>query len=441
MDRGVFAFTAAVALLTSVVFGLVPAAQSLEGSVISSLGSGVRTTGSRGQRRIREAFVASQVAVALVLLTGAGLFSRSLRELTQVDPGIEATNVATFRLSLDPVEGTADETVRYYDGLQKLLAEVPGVVSVGAAQTLPLNPVGNDFRRPYRPSGSGIASADAPTVQMRITTPSYVDAIGMRVLKGSSLPETASLGEPLVALVNEALSARLWPDGGAVGETLEVDFREGWQPYTVAGVVQDVKHYGLREEAVPEIFISHSQSPYVAMSIVVRTTGDPGAMTETLRSVVLSHQPMQPPHNFVSLEDLLSASTAEERFLSVLLTVFAGIALALAASGVYGVISYSVSHRRREIGVRMALGAEPRQVVVDVLARAVMMAGIGLLVGLAAVAVLSGAIEGLLFGVTPMDLRTNLGVGVGLLGVSTVAAYLPARRSAWVPPSDALRSE
>lgn len=441
VDRGVFVFTVVVALLTTVVFGLVPAAQALKGSIASSLGGGVRATGSTAQRRISEAFVASQVAVALVLLTGAGLFSKSLQELTEVEPGIDATNVATFRVSLDPVEGTAEEIVLYYDGLQKLLAEVPGVVGVGAAQTLPLNPVGNDFRRPYRPSGSGIESADAPTVQMRIATPSYVAAIGMQILEGSSLPETASLGDPLVALVNETLAARLWPAGGGVGETLEVDFRGGWMPYTVMGVVRDVKHYGLREDAAPEIFISHYQSPYVAMSIVVRTTGDPAAMTETLRSVVLSHLPMQPAHNFVTLDELLLASTAEERFLSVLLTLFAGIALALAATGVYGVISYSVNHRRREIGVRMALGAEPSRVVGAVMARAVAMAGIGLVVGLVTVAILSGAIEGLLFGVSPHDLRTNLVVGVGLLAVSAVAAYLPARRAAWVPPSDALRSE
>jgi putative ABC transport system permease protein len=275
---------------------------------------------------------------------------------------------------------------------------------------------------------------------MRITTPSYVDAIGMRILEGSSLPEIAALGDPLVALVNETLAKRLWPEGGGVGETLEVDFRAGWQPYTVMGIVQDVKHYGLREQAVPEIFISHYQSPYVAMSIVVRTTGDPAAMTETLRSVVLSHQPMQPAHNFVSLDELLSASTAEERFLSVLLTLLAAIALVLAATGVYGVIAYSVGHRRREIGVRMALGAEPSRVVGGVMARAVTMAGIGLVTGLVTVAILSSSVEGMLFGVTPSDLRTNLIVAVGLLGVSAVAAYLPARRAAWVPPSDALRS-
>ena len=161
----------------------------------------------------------------------------------------------------------------------------------------------------------------------------------------------------------------------AVGESFDIDFRGGWLPYRVVGVVQDVKHYGLRADVLPEAFLSHPQVPYVAMSIVAKTVGAPGAMFETLRAVVLSHQPMQPAHNFVSLETLLEESTAEERFLSTLLTLFAGIGLVLATTGVYGVIAYSVSYRRREIGVRMALGAEPGQVVGSVLKQALFMAG------------------------------------------------------------------
>ena len=441
LDAGVFAFTAIVAALTSVVFGLVPAAQVLRGSEVSSWQDGVRTTGGQTQRAVREAFVASQVAVALVLLTGAGLFSASLGELTSVDPGFDAAHVATFRVSLDPVEGTAGETVRYYDGLLERLASVPGVMSVGAVQTLPLNPVGNDFRRPYRPAGSAIESADAPAVQMRITTPGYVAAMGMRILEGTPLPESASFGEPLVALVNRTLASRLWPDGGAVGGTLEVDFREDWLPYTVGGVLQDVKHYGLRANPTPEIFLSHDQVPYIAMTIVARTVGDPNAMTEALRAAVRAHRPMQPPHNFVSMEGLLSASLAEERFLSMLLTLFAGVGLILATTGVYGVIAYTVNHRRREIGVRMALGAEPGRVVRDVLMRALVIAAVGLAAGLVAVAILGGVIEGLLFGVTPADPRTNLLVGALLVLVSAVAAYLPARRAAWIAPSEALRAD
>jgi putative ABC transport system permease protein len=441
IDSGVVAFTAALAVLTSILFGLVPALQALRGSVSSSLGDGTRTSSTASQRRVREVFVASQVAIALVLLTGAGLFSASLKEVMNVDPGIEVADVATFRVSLDPVEGTAEETARYFESLEARLAEVPGVTAVGAAQTLPLNPVGNDFRRPYRRFGSPLESADAPTVQMRIVTPGYVDAIGMKLLAGGPIPESAALGEPLVAVVNQTLARRLWPRGEAVGETLEIDFRDGWQPYTVVGVLQDVRHYGLRAETQPEVFLAHRQVPYLAMSLVVKTSGEAGAMTEALRASVLSHVPMQPPHHFVTLDDLLSASIAEERFLSVLLLVFASIGLALATTGVYGVIAYSVNHRRGEIGVRMALGAPPRRVVTGVFSNALTIAGAGMVVGLGAVAALSGLVEGLLFGVSPGDLRTTMLVVTVLLVASAVAAYVPARIAARVAPAEALRAD
>jgi putative ABC transport system permease protein len=441
IDASVLAFAVVMAGLTSVVFGLVPAAQTLRASVGAPLRDGTRTTATRMQRRVREAFVASQVAVTLVLLTGAGLFASSLAAVLDVDPGVEPANVATFRVSLDPVDGSEEEIVRYYEGLLERLADVPGVVRVGASQTLPFSPVGNDFRRPFRAAGSGIESADAPAVQMRITTPGYAEAIGMRLIEGSPLPESASLGEPLVALVNQTLALRLWPDRSPVGETIEVDFREGWEPYTVVGVVRDVKHYGLREAALPEIFLSHRQVPYLAMSLVARTVGDPALMTETLRSVVLSHQPMQPAHNFVSLADLMSSSTAEERFLSVLLALFAGIALALATTGVYGVIAFSVSHRRREIGVRMALGADAHRVVGGVLLGAVSMAVVGVAVGTGIVTLLARPIEGMLFGVSGDDPGTKLLVGAVLLTVSVVAAWVPARRAARVAPSEALSAE
>lgn len=441
IDGGVFAFTAVLACATGILFGLAPALHALGASLRGSLGDGARRTAGRGHRRLREAFVTAQVAVAVVLLTFAGLFARSLREVRRVDPGLDAHDVATFRLSLDPVDGTEEEIVRYYDGLLERLAEVPGVVRVGAAQTLPLNPVGNDFRRPYRHVGSTVEAALAPAVQMRITTPGYVDAIGMRLVEGERLPPQAGLGEPLVALVNETLAARLWPGGSAVGETFEIDFRQGWEPYRVVGVVHDVKHYGPRSETMPEVFLSHRQVPYLAMSVVVRTEGDPARMTEALRAAVLAHAPMQPPHGFVTLDELLSRSTAEERFLAVLLGVFAAIALLLASTGVYGVIAYSVSHRRGEIGVRLALGARPARVLWAVLARALAMAGVGLAIGVALVAALSRGIASLLFGITPSDPSTNLATVALLLAVSIVAAYVPARRAAGVPPSDALRSE
>jgi predicted permease len=441
IDGWVIVFTLTISGLTAVLFGLAPALQALGGSAMASLRDGTRTTGSAAHRRLRELFVGSQVAVAIVLLSGAALFVTSFAQIRGVDPGLDPANVATFRISLDPVEGTDGEIFRYYEGLMTQLEALPGVVRAGAAQTLPLNPIGNDFRRPYRPVGSALEVAEAPEVQMRIVTSGYVDAMGMRLVAGENLPRSAAAGEPLVALVNRTLAEELWPNQTAVGQTFEIDFRVGWQPYLVTGIVEDVKHYGLREASRAEVFLSHRQSAYLAMSIVVRTAGDPDAMAATLRQAVLEHQPVQPAHNFVSMETLLSASIAEERFLMVLLGTFTTIALLLAASGIYGVISYVVSHQQREIGVRMALGADRTAVVRGVLVRSIAVTAVGLVAGLIGVAVMGGFVESVLFGVTASDPRASVGVAAVVGFVATVAAYLPARRAASVTPVTALRSD
>jgi predicted lysophospholipase L1 biosynthesis ABC-type transport system permease subunit len=209
----------------------------------------------------------------------------------------------------------------------------------------------------------------------------------------------------------------------------------------VVGVVQDVKHYGPRGAATPEVFLSQWQVPYLAMSVAARTVGDPEVMIEPLRRAVLEHRATQPPHDFGTLARLARASTAEERFLSVLLGLLSAIALGLATTGVYGTIAYSVSHRRREIGVRMALGARGRAVALDVLRRGLAIAGIGLVVGLVGIRLLTAFVDGLLYGVRAADPATGLGVCALLLAVSAAAAWMPARRAASIAPTEALRSE
>lgn len=439
IDGAVFAFAALAGIATSLVFGAAPLLQLLSSG--TGPARGLRMTSTKAHVALREAFVGSQTAFAVILLAGAALFATSLGQLRSVDPGIDPTDVATFRVSLDPVEGGDGGTVRYYDELLDAVRSVRGVVAVGAAQTLPLDPVAGDFRRPYRAPGSTVASGDAPTVQMRIVTPGYAEAMGMTILDGAPLPEAASTGGERVALVNETLAQALWPDGQATGRVFEIDFREGWRPYRVVGVVRDVKHYGLRAPSGPEVYLAHHQIPYLAMSIVARTTGDPESFFPALREAVLAHRPVQPPHNFVTMDALVGDSTAEERFLSILFTVLSAIGLALACTGIYGVIAYWVSHRRREIGIRMAVGAEPKRVVGSIVRRAMLVSGGGLLVGLLTVWALGGWIEGLLFGVSPTDPGAVLGVALVLGVVSVVAAYLPARRAAWIAPSDALRAE
>lgn len=439
LSPAVFVFTAVVAACTSVVFGSAPLVVLLRHT--DSARSSKRTTASRGQQRAREAFVAAQLAFALVLLVGAGVFSQSLLRLASVDPGLDPESVAAFRVSLDPEDGTSEEIVAYYSGLLDILSEVPGVESVGAAQTLALNPIGNDFRRPFRPLGSSLASAEASTVQMRIVTDGYMETLGMRFLTGEVMPSGATLDDPLVAVVNETLARRLFPAGGAVGRSFELDFRGGWQPYRITGVVADVRHYGLREDTAPEVFLAHGQMPYLAMNVVVKTADGPEAMFAPLREAVLGHRPVQPAHDFVSMEQLVRASTAEERFLAVLLRVFSGVGLMLSVTGVYGVIAYTVGHRRREIGVRMALGAEPGSVVRSVCAGAARIGAIGVFVGLLGVVAGGRAVEGLLFGVSGSDPSTVGIVVTILLVAATFAAWLPARRAARVSPAVVLGAD
>ncbi len=440
IDGGVFAFAGAAAVLTTVLFGWAPIVQLVRTADLGSFG-GARSTDGRGHRRLRELFVGAQVAAAVVLLGGAGLFAGSLRQLARVDSGIDPERVATFRVSLDAAGGGNRAIVDYYDGLETALRAVPGVRAVGASQALPLNPVTNDFRRPFRPAGSGLVSADAPTVAMRIVTPGYADAVGMRVLEGTAIPADALAGQPLVAVVSRSLAETLFPDGGAVGQTFEIEFREGWQPYRIVGVVEDVRHYGPRSAPVPEVFLAHAQVPYLAMTLAVRTTDPPEASFDALRDAVLAYRATQPPHAFVSMDRLLRDATAEERFLSILLAVFAAMALTLAATGVYGVLAYSVNHRRREIGVRMALGADRGRVVGSVLGQALRVALAGVGVGLAVSLALAGLVRGMLFEVSPTDPATILAVVSVLTAVTTLAGWLPARRAATVPPSEALRPD
>ena len=441
IDGGVVVFATLVSLATSVFFGLAPAAQALRESTMASLRDGGRTSGSVTSRRLRQGFVAAQVAVALVLLTGAALFRASLAAVTGVDPGFDPAHAATFRVSLDSGPEGPPGTVRYYRALMADVAALPGVVAVGAAQTLPMDPVAGDFERPYRPLGATTVSADAPAAAMRIVTQGFVEAMGMRLLEGTGFDGSETPEGPRVAMVNRALAGRLWPGGSGVGRSFELAWQGGWHPYTVVGVVEDVRHQGPRVPVGAQVYTPHGWIPYLAMSVVVRTAGDPALVVPALRAAVRSQERLQPAYNFVTLEALSRGAVAEERFLAVLLQVFSAIALLLASAGVYGVIAYSVSRRRREIGLRMALGARPWEVARDVLVGAVVMTGLGAVVGLALVRLVAAPVDALLFGVTTTDLRaTATGVGV-VIGVAVLAAYLPARRASRIPPATALASD
>ncbi|MGI9628016.1 MAG: ABC transporter permease, partial [Longimicrobiales bacterium] len=335
----------------------------------------------------------------------------------------------------------SDFVSRYYDTLMEELLALPGIEAAGAAQALPISPVTNDFTRPYRPPGSSTSSAEAPTVNMRMTTAGYFDAVGMRFLSGGPFTGLEVAGGPRVAVVNQTLATRLWPQQDAVGESLEVDFRDGWQSYRVVGVVEDVLHQGARSAPTDEVFLPHVQIPYLAMSVVLRTSVPPESLVPSVRQTVLDHPPGQPPHNFVGFEQMVATSMALERFLALLLAVFAGISLSLAAIGVYGVVAYAVTMRTRELGIRLALGAHADAVVREIVVSASKTAAVGLVLGAALAFLLGRGLESLLFEVAPTDPRTFLIVSIGLLLVAALAAFLSASRVTRVDPLMALRQE
>ncbi len=441
IDGPVLLFAGGLVVATSLLFGLAPAVRLIAPDGSRSMLVSGRVAGPAGDW-MRKGLVAVQIGLALALLVGAGLFAESFARLRTADLGFAPSGVLTFRVSLDSqrIDGQED-IARYYDALLERLGTLPGVVSAGAAQTLPVNPVGNDFSRPYRSAGSTEAPADAATVALRIATPGYFRAAGMRFLSGGPFPAGLNPSEPGVAVINETLARRLWPGRDPVGETLEIDFRQGWGPYRVTGVIQDVMHRGARSVAQEEAYLSHSQSPYLAMSLVLRTSGDPDAVTEEARRTVLTQPPGQPGHHFVSFDDLIADNTAADAFLALFLALFAATSLVLAAAGTYGVVAYGVAARRREFGIRLALGAEAGGLRRSVTRETLALAAVGVAGGLVLVLSLGRVLESLLYQVDAWAPWTLGILSVAMLVVAALAGLLSARPITRLDPAASLRAD
>ncbi len=439
IDGGVLGFAALLMLFTSLGFGLAP--------VIQLVGRPSRTLRSAGAARsisgdgVRRSLVTAQVALTFVVLAGAALFLRSLDSLSHVDLGVTPEQTLAFRVSLDSGERPTDQIWRYYDGLLDELTSLPGVRVAGAAQTLPMDPVAGDFTRPFRRIGEATESADAPAAGIRIITPGYVEATGMRLLQGVSFDGSEEANGPQVAIINRALANTLWPGTDAVGQQFELDFRGGWSTYRVKGVVADVRHRGPRDEPDLEIFLAGRQQPYLAMSVVMRTSVDPLSLIPEVKRAVLAYPPSQPPYHFTTLTALFRDVTGAERLLAAMLATFALFALTLAASGVYGLVAYAVSSRTREYGIRLALGDDAGRLIRSIGLGAAKMAIWGLAIGVAAVLLIGPFIQSLLFGVKAWDPSVLGIVAAGLLLVSVVAALVSARSIVSLQPSSALRAD
>ncbi|MFY9609354.1 MAG: ABC transporter permease [Blastocatellia bacterium] len=440
IDGLVLGFTLAVSLLTGVVFGLFPALQATKSDLNESLKEGGRG-GSAGARRnrARSLLVVSEIALSMVLLIGAGLMTRSFIRLEQVNPGFETRNVMTMRLSL-PAAQYPDSRRRaaFFQQVIQRLQSIPGVQSGAAISRLPLTP-GNSGRGVTIAGRVTDGSGEGPSADYRVISADYFSVMGVPVFKGRSFTEADNSDAPPVAVINETMAQRYWPGEDPLGQRMRIEDDDPWME--IVGVVGTVKHFGLDSKSRPEFYVPYPNDPWPFMTAVIRSTSNPTSLADAMRNAVWAIDKDLPVPDIKTMEQLLSGSVAGRQFNMLLLGTFAAVALVLASVGIYGVMSYSVTQRTHEIGIRMALGARQSDVVKLVVGQGVILALIGVGIGLAGALALTRVLASLLFEVGTTDPATFLAISILLTGVALGACFVPARRAAKVDPLIALRYE
>lgn len=444
VDARVLLFSVLVTMLTAILFGLAPAVgAAAQAAPQSVLRDGMRSlAGNRGRSRARGALAASQVALAFLLLAGAGLLGRTFWELSGVDPGFDTTNVVTMRTTLAAPRYTTDDRARAFgDQLIERIERLPQVTSAGLVNYLPLSNIGagSPFTIEGRPA---LRPEDRPGSWISIVGGNYFDAMGIPLLRGRRPGRFDTERTQPVVVIDDELARRYWPQGDPVGERLVWRTRQN-QTFAaeVIGVVGAVRWTGLSADPQPTAYWWFPQRPDQQLTIVVRTSGDPAAMSRLVAAEVAAIDPSQPVAEVRAMRDLVAADLDQSRFTMLLIGAFAAAALLLAAIGLYGVIAVGVTERTREIGVRMALGADRRNVIGMVMRGGLLPAAIGLVAGLVAALALGRLLASLLYGVAPTDPATIAGGAAFLTIVTAIASYLPARRAARLDPAVTLRAE
>ncbi len=442
IDASTILFTSVVSLLTGIIFGLAPALYSFPPDINASLKEGKQSPFSGiGRHRLQATFVIVQIAFALVLLIGAGLMVNSFVRLRSVPPGFDFKHLLVVRMFLDDDYREDHRQVAFFRDLTRRLESLPGVGDVGAVTVLPMNPFGIDFDVPwYREGEMEPQRTTAPKAKFRSATPEYFQAIGIQLLRGRAFSDRDLHDSPRVVIVNQSLADRAWPGENPVGKRLRF-FWADWQTYEVIGVAGNTKTYGPATDWQAELFVPHAQIPYTVMNVVIRTAYDPAAISAEVRRAILEMDASQPPHSITTMEELYSRSLARERFSMMLLEILSGLALLLAVIGLYGVLAYTVTQRTREIGIRLALGAQTENVLKLVIKQGMRLVLAGIGIGLVCAFTLTRAMEGLLFGVSRSDPTTFTGVVLLFSVVALLACYIPARRAMKVDPMVALRCE
>jgi putative ABC transport system permease protein len=445
LDKYVLGFTLLVSLLTGIIFGLAPALQVSRTDLNETLKEGGRGNAGSSPHRalVGRVLVVSEIALSLVLLVSAALLIESIKRLTQVSPGFDPQGVLAADVSFPRSPSTDKEDdqapARFLSEAEQRIASLPGVQSVGTISDLPVtgnSSVNGDFnvegRPPYNPG-------EEPVAEFRLVTPNYFRAIGIPLIKGRELTARDDKNSPPTIMINQALADRIFSDEDPIGKRL---LALDGKPHEIVGIAGNARQWGLDRPSDPEIYFPFSQTNFTSEStLVVRTTGEPAALIEGVRSAVRDVSSDAPVFRAKTMMNVMANSTAQQRFNMILMTVFAAVALVMAAIGLYGVISYSVTQRTHEIGIRMALGASSGDVVKLVVGQGMLLAAAGVAAGLGAALALTRLLSSLLFGISPTDPITFAVISLILTAVALAACFVPARRATRVDPMIALRYE
>jgi putative ABC transport system permease protein len=439
IDLAVLLFTLGVALFVSVLTGTAPAIARRENLITTLKEGGSQATLGTARGKMRSALIVAQVAVSFLLLIGAGLTVRSLINLQHVDPGFHPENVLTVQFSLDFSRYTTNEkTLSFFDSLLEKVQALPGVTSVAAAGVFPLDK-SPAFNNQFDIEGQQGNDTGKPIAEFNAISPGYLQVLGIPLLSGRNFDRRDRPESAKVAILTQSVAQRHWHNQDPVGRRVSFDNGKTWTQ--IVGVIGDVHEHGLEAPVNDLIYVPFAQYPQTGPALMARTQGDPMAIARTVVQRLYEVDPNQPAGRIESLEQYRADSIAAPRLTANLLGLFALLALAIAAAGIGGVMALAVSQRTHEIGVRMAIGARPAEIVRMILGQGMGLALVGVIIGVVAAFALTSAVKSFLFGVTPNDPATFLSVAAVLAAAALAACYLPARRAAKVDPLRALRTE
>ena len=443
LNLTVIGFTLGLAVLTGLIFGIVPALAASPSNLSATLNENTRSsTQGPSTRRVLGALVVSEVALAMVLLIGAGLLLRSFQRVLETNPGFQPDHVLTASLSLPKSQYGNETQIRsFYKQLMQRLQQLPGAKATGASTNLPLEVSSNDV---FTPEGSEqLSGGNMNICNSSVILGQYFQAMGVPLLQGRDFTDQDTEDSTPVVIVSQLIVKRYWKNQDAIGKRLKLgppdDSNSPW--LTVVGIVGDVKQGSLDAETTPHVYRPYSQEPVRSLNFVARSVGEPASLAPTLRAAIWGLDPQLVMARVRTMDQVIKESTSPRRFNLFLLGAFAVLAMVLAAIGIYGVISYSVARRSHEIGIRMALGAHPSNIITLILRQGLLLLGMGVAIGVGGALVLTRFLSSFLYGIRPADPVTFGGVIIILTAIGLLASYIPARRAVRVDPMSTLRND